>query len=89
MVYFYDKLAGEQSLVLQNDQFLHLKARRARAGERIDVRNLKDGASYLYEISEISRKGAALNLVFKSSVFTPSHDFCAAWAVVELSLIHI
>ena len=53
MVYFYDKLAGEQSLVLQNDQFLHLKARRARAGERIDVRNLEDGASYLYEIAEI------------------------------------
>ena len=87
MVYFYDKLAGEQSLVLQNDQFLHLKARRARAGERIDVRNLKDGASYLYEIAEISRKGVALNLVFKSSVFTPPHDFCVAWAVVESAVI--
>lgn len=87
MVYFYDKFAGEQSLVLQNDQFLHLKARRARAGERIDVRNLKDGASYLYEIAEISHKGAALNLVFKSSVFTPPHDFCIAWAVVESAVI--
>ena len=87
MVYFYDKLAGEQSLILQNDQFLHLKARRARAGERIDVRNLKDGASYLYEIAEISRKGAALNLVFKSFVFMPPHDFCVAWAVVESAVI--
>ena len=87
MVYFYDKLAGEQSLVLQNDQFLHLKARRARTGERIDVRNLEDGASYLYEIAEISRKGAALNLVFKSSVFMPPHDFCIAWAVVESAVI--
>ena len=33
------------------------------------------------------RKGAALNLVFKSSVFMPSHDFCVAWAVVESAVI--
>lgn len=87
MVYFYDILAGNERLEISGEQFLHLKARRHKNGDRIDIRNLKDGTNYIYEILEISRKSAVCELVFKNSVIEKTPDFCVAWAVVENSVI--
>lgn len=87
MVYFYDETAGNEQLKITNEQFSHLKARRLKAGERIDVRNLKDGFNYIYEIIEISRKEALCELVFKNSVIEKTPDFTVAWAVVENAVI--
>ena len=53
MKFLYDKNAGEERLKIVNEAFLHLKARRVEAGERISVRNLRDGKEYIYEIDEI------------------------------------
>ena len=66
MKFLYDKNAGEERLKIVNEAFLHLKARRVEAGERISVRNLQDGKEYIYEIDEIERRSANLGLVFAS-----------------------
>lgn len=87
MVFLYDEKSGNEILEIKNDQFSHLKARRVQVGDRIDVRNLKDGFNYIYEIREISRKNAILELVFKNSVLNLRHEFSIAWAVVEPSVI--
>ena len=41
MKFLYDKNAGNESLKIVNEAYLHIKARRMQAGERIRVRNLK------------------------------------------------
>ena len=68
MKFFYNQSAGSDFIELCGDAFLHLKARRIKVGERIDVRNLRDGYNYIYEITQISRREANLSLVFKHSV---------------------
>ena len=87
MVFFYDKNAGNQILEISGENFSHLKARRLSVGDRVDFRNLRDESNYIYEITEISRKNASANLVFKNSVISPKHEFSVAWAVVEPSVI--
>ncbi|CZE46035.1 16S rRNA (uracil(1498)-N(3))-methyltransferase [Campylobacter geochelonis] len=87
MTFLYSKMAGDEQIVVENEQFNHLKARRAKLSERIDVRNLKDGFNYIYEIREIGRKSANLELIFKNSVAEIEHKLSLAWAVVESSVI--
>ncbi|CZE50398.1 16S rRNA (uracil(1498)-N(3))-methyltransferase [Campylobacter geochelonis] len=87
MTFLYSKMAGDEQIVVENEQFNHLKARRAKLSERIDVRNLKDGFNYIYEIREIGRKSANLELIFKNSVAEIEHKLSLAWAVVEPSVI--
>ena len=83
MKFLYDKNAGEERLKIVNEAFLHLKARRVEAGERISVRNLRDGKEYIYEIDEIERRSANLSLVFASLNCEHKFDFTIAWAVVD------
>lgn len=83
MQFLYDKNAGNERLLVQNEPFLHLKARRVKVGDRLEVRNLKDGKKYLYEIRQIERKSADLELVFASLNERESYDFSVAWAVVD------
>ena len=87
MVFFYDKNAGSEILEISGENFSHLRARRLSIGDRVNFRNLRDESNYIYEITEISRKNASVNLVFKNSVIAPKHEFCLAWAVVEPSVI--
>ncbi|MCD8212940.1 MAG: 16S rRNA (uracil(1498)-N(3))-methyltransferase, partial [Campylobacter sp.] len=79
MKFLYDKLAGDEILNADNEAFLHLKARRVKVGERINVRNLKDGKEYLYEILQIGRKSASLKLNFISTGADEKYDFTLAW----------
>ncbi|MBR8462340.1 16S rRNA (uracil(1498)-N(3))-methyltransferase [Campylobacter sp. faydin G-105] len=83
MQFLYDKDAGCERLELVNEPFLHLKARRIKVGERLSVRNLKDGKNYLYEILSFMRRSAELELVFTSSVAEQKRGMSLAWAVVE------
>lgn len=86
MRFLYDENAGNDFLEIKGDNFNHLKARRVSVGERLDIRNLKDGYSYLYEIKEFSRK-AVCELVFKSLAKSYESDLTLAWAVVQPSVI--
>ena len=83
MKFLYDKNAGNESLKIVNEAFLHLKARRMQAGERISVRNLRDFKEYIYEIDEIDRRSASLSLVFASLNGEQKFDFTIAWAIVD------
>lgn len=87
MVYIYDENAGAEFLEIHKDRFAHLKARRVKDGDRIDIRNLKDGYNYIYEINSISKKSMSLNLVFKNSLPDFKHELEIAWAVVEPCVI--
>lgn len=87
MKFLYSSEAKSETMEIENEQFLHLKARRAKVGERIDVRNLKDGQNHIYEIAEIGRKSARLNLIFSHSVENFSSDFMIGWAVVDSKII--
>lgn len=87
MVFLYSKDCGDESLIIDGEQFKHLKARRLSVGDRQDVRNLKDGYNYIYEIKSMDRKSANLDLVFKSSSYDFTSNITIAWAVVESSVV--
>ncbi|MSN95702.1 16S rRNA (uracil(1498)-N(3))-methyltransferase [Campylobacter sp. FMV-PI01] len=87
MVFLYSKFSGDEIIGVNESQFKHLKARRLNLGDRIDVRNLKDGYNYIYEIKKIDRKKAFLELVFKHSVEKIDHFLTLAWAVVDPNVI--
>lgn len=87
MVFLYSQNCGDETLNIDGDQFKHLKARRALVGDRQDIRNLKDGYNYIYEIISFDRKSVNLELVFKSSIINDTSDITLAWAVVEASVI--
>lgn len=83
MKFLYDARAGSENLEIVNEAFLHLKVRRTQTGERINVRNLKDGKDYLYEVRIFGRKSADLELVFTSPAPIESYSLTLGWAVVE------
>lgn len=87
MQFLYDINAGKDRLLIQNEAFLHLKARRTKVGERLEIRNLKDGKKYLYEVINFDRKSADLELVFASLSENHIYDFSIAWAVVDPKII--
>lgn len=87
MVFLYSKFSGEEFIEVDSEQFKHLKARRVNVGDRIDVRNLKDGYNYIYEIKNIDRKSASLELIFKHSILQNENLLSLAWAVVEPSVV--
>ncbi len=87
MKFIYHKGAGSENLKIDGDGFSHLKALRLSEGKRVDIRNLKDGYSYIYEISTIDRHVATLLLIFKSLILPMEHKFELAWAVVDSSVI--
>lgn len=86
MKFLFSKFAGSDELVLDGDDFNHLKALRFKVGDRIDIRNLKDGYSYIYEIYEFSRR-AKCTLEFKAYLQPNSTGVSIAWAVVDPSVI--
>ncbi|NLK65922.1 MAG: 16S rRNA (uracil(1498)-N(3))-methyltransferase [Campylobacteraceae bacterium] len=88
MVFLYSKFSGDEFIELDGDEFRHLKVRRVKLGDRVDVRNLKDGYNYIYEIKEFDRRKATLELVFKHSVIVENEsNLTLAWAVVEPAVI--
>ena len=83
MKFLYSKEAKNERIRLEGEGFLHLKARRAKIGERIDVRNLTDGQNHIYEIINLDKRGAELNLIFSHDVDTRNSDLTLAWAIVD------
>lgn len=87
MKFIYNSTAGRDFIEIDGDGFSHLKALRLGQGKRVDVRNLRDGYSYIYEITSIDKRKALLELVFKSLILPVEHKFELAWAVVDPSVI--
>ncbi|NLY03965.1 MAG: 16S rRNA (uracil(1498)-N(3))-methyltransferase [Campylobacter sp.] len=87
MVFLYSKFCGDEILNIDGEQLKHLKARRVKVGDRLDVRNLHDGYNYIYEILSFDRKSVNLELIFRSTVVDFISQITLAWAVVELSVV--
>ena len=83
MKFLYSKEAKNERIRLEGEGFLHLKARRAKIGERIDVRNLTDGQNHIYEIINLDKRGAELNLIFSHYAEARNSDLTLAWAIVD------
>ena len=83
MKFLYSKEAKNERIRLEGEGFLHLKARRAKIGERIDVRNLTDRQNHIYEIINLDKRGAELNLIFSHDVDARNSDLTLAWAIVD------
>ncbi|HEC1747449.1 16S rRNA (uracil(1498)-N(3))-methyltransferase [Campylobacter sp. IFREMER_LSEM_CL1846] len=65
MQFLYHPQSGTASLELENEAFLHLKARRIKVSDKIILKNLKDFYTYTYECIELSRRSCVLNLLDK------------------------
>ncbi|MDR2152321.1 MAG: 16S rRNA (uracil(1498)-N(3))-methyltransferase [Helicobacteraceae bacterium] len=84
MRFLFDEKAGENALLISGAPLLHLKARRVRAGETIDLRNLQDDNIHRYSIESFGKTSATLALI-KSELkpVLPSRDISLAWCAVD------
>jgi len=72
MQFLFHSEAGIQTLTIEEDRYRYLvKARRAKCGDHVGLRNLKDATLYSYEIDSIDRRCATLSL--KETHTTPHH----------------
>ncbi|PZT48788.1 16S rRNA (uracil(1498)-N(3))-methyltransferase [Helicobacter valdiviensis] len=85
MQFVIHKNAGVSTLNIEGELYTHLfKSRRTRQSTTLLVRNLEDFNLYTYEILEIHKKYATLNLV--SSTLTPPSNLPKThliWAMIE------
>lgn len=87
MQFLYSNDASNKNISIKGEQFLHLKARRARVGDRINVQNLKDGFNHLYEIIKIDRKEAFLSFKSSNKVLNSVSNLTIAWSVVDIKIV--
>ena len=87
MQFLYHSSCKEDTIIVQDDAFKHLKARRAKIGDRLFFRNLKDGFLYLYEIISFSRKNAFLSLISKQKSSKNLEPFHIGWCIIEPKII--
>ncbi|QOR01055.1 16S rRNA (uracil(1498)-N(3))-methyltransferase [Campylobacter sp. 2014D-0216] len=62
MQFLFHSQSGADKIELNNEAFLHLKARRIKLNECITLKNLKDGFAYTYQCIELSRRSCVLSL---------------------------
>ncbi|WP_260173476.1 RsmE family RNA methyltransferase [Campylobacter sp. 19-13652] len=79
----YHECAGDERVGFDADMLSHIKARRMRESERLEMRNLKDECVYIYEIRQLSRRDGFAELVFTSQKPVIKSGFCLAWAVID------
>lgn len=87
MQFLYSKDASLDTINTSIEEFLHLKARRLRIGDEINVRNLNDGLNYTYEISKFDRKNAVLSLKNSSKVTNFTSNLTIAWSIVDIKIV--
>lgn len=64
MKFCYHERAGDETIIVENDLFVHLyKARRVQISDNLVFRNLKDDRIYVYKHSEIGKKRSVLELL--------------------------
>ena len=85
MQYLYHEEAGKPQINITGDAHRYLfKVRRHKAGEQIQLRNLKDNEIYGYEISHIDKRSALLTLVSVQTlrIAAPSH-LHIGWCMID------
>lgn len=85
MEFLYSKMAGDAEIWL-ND-ISHLKARRLKIGDQINIRNFGVCVNFVYEIAEISRKSYKICLIKHDSIAQYSLNLTLAWGIIEPKII--
>ncbi|AJC85333.1 16S rRNA (uracil(1498)-N(3))-methyltransferase [Campylobacter peloridis] len=62
MQFLYHLKSGDEIIEVNNESFLHLKARRIKIGDNVIFRNFNDSYAYTYECIEILRRSCILKL---------------------------
>ena len=85
MQYLYHPEASGSQLLLTGDRHRYLfKVRRHKAGERIDLRNLKDDGLYRYLIAYLDKKGARLVLQSQQDlVVAAERTLHIGWCMID------
>ena len=88
MQFLFDENAGANELCIRGEGFYHLKVRRVRQNESLNVRNLKDDFIYVYKISSLNKNSCLLNLqekLLNSSIL--STKITLALGVIEPKIL--
>ncbi|KGI56178.1 16S rRNA (uracil(1498)-N(3))-methyltransferase [Campylobacter sp. MIT 97-5078] len=87
MQFLYHEKAGEACICLENEAFLHLKARRVKQNESLKLRNLNDIFLYEYELCQLNKKHILLEL--KKSEEKPgfSSDIRLALGMIDTGVL--
>ncbi|MCX2682723.1 16S rRNA (uracil(1498)-N(3))-methyltransferase [Campylobacter sp. MIT 21-1685] len=87
MQFLYNKNAGKPHLNLENEEILHLKARRIRQNDCLKLRNLEDDFLYEYELIKKDKKSCKLILLSQSFCPTPQSSVNLALAVIDVKIL--
>lgn len=82
MKFLYNQNAGLNELEIKGDDFKHLKVRRVKVNDILEVRNMLDFKAYKYKITQLNRV-AILSLISHEAL--PKQDFWLelAWSVID------
>ncbi|TNB62436.1 16S rRNA (uracil(1498)-N(3))-methyltransferase [Campylobacter helveticus] len=83
MQFLYHKEAKNPYIFLEKEDFLHLKVRRVREGESLNLRNFEDDILYTYQVSTLKRNSCILNLIAQNQIKNPKSGVSLALAVIE------
>lgn len=87
MQFLYHKNAGTPYLCLENDEILHLKARRIKQNEYLKLRNLEDDFLYEYELTKKLKRSYELVLRSQNLSPTPQSSVSLALAVIDVKIL--
>lgn len=89
MQFVYHPSAGIQTLSVDTREYEHIfKVRRISVGEKLHWRNLEDAFVYEYEISQIGKKEALLELISQKELpLLPSKVLHVGWCIIDPKII--
>lgn len=89
MQFVYHPHASEPLLKVDTREYEHLfKVRRISVGEKLFWRNLEDAFIYEYEITQIGKKEAELELVSQKELpLLPSNVLHVGWSIIDPKII--
>ena len=89
MQFVYHPNAGAQTLSVDTREYEHIfKVRRISVGEKLSWRNLEDGFVYEYEIAQIGKKEAELELLAHQELpLVPSKILHVGWSIIDPKII--
>ncbi|MBS4235370.1 16S rRNA (uracil(1498)-N(3))-methyltransferase [Campylobacter vulpis] len=87
MQFLYHKEAKNPCIFLEKEAFLHLKVRRVKEGESLNLRNFQDDFLYTYKISDVKRNSCVLNLSSQKEILTFKSGVSLALGVIEPKIL--
>lgn len=85
MQFTFDEKCGDEFLNVENEVYKYLfKARRHKLGDKIPFRNLKDKKIYIYEVNDIDRRKASLQLLSsEEKIIENNTKLHLGWCMVD------